>query len=79
LKCYWNEALDNYRTKNRGRIIGKLQFPKLLAEAWMKAATPRVAAAGVKSMGICNFIPDIVPETTLAPRVLSQSVRYTAT
>jgi hypothetical protein len=36
LKCYWNEALDNYRRKNPGRGIGKFQFPKKLAEAWMK-------------------------------------------
>jgi hypothetical protein len=39
VKCYWNEALDSYRRKNPGRGNGKHQFPKPLAEAWIKAAT----------------------------------------
>jgi hypothetical protein len=44
-----------------------------LAEAWIKTATPRFAAAGFRFTGIYLFISGILPET-----VLAQSVRYTA-
>jgi hypothetical protein len=48
--------LANYRRKKPGRGLGKLQFPKLLAEAWMKTAAPRVLIAGFKSTGFTQLI-----------------------
>jgi hypothetical protein len=67
LKCYWNEALDNYRSENPGRGIGWLQFSELLAEPWMKTSTTRFAVAAFRSTEIYPFNPDVLAETALAP------------
>jgi hypothetical protein len=63
LRCYWNEALKKYKWKNPGSRIGKLPFPKLLDEDWMKTAVPIVEVPGLKSTGICPFNPDVLRET----------------
>jgi hypothetical protein len=72
-KLNWDEALDNYRHKNHGKEIWKLQFPKLLAENWMTTAAPRVAATGFISTGIYPFNPVVLPETTFEPSSVSAS------
>jgi hypothetical protein len=47
--------------------MGKLQVLKLLAEAWMRTATPSVAAVGFRSADINPFNPDLLPQTPFAP------------
>jgi hypothetical protein len=72
LQISWNEALDNKRRKNLGRENVKLQFPKPLAEAWMKTAAPQVAVAGFKCTGTYPFNPDVLSETASAPSSVSE-------
>ncbi|KAJ8873866.1 hypothetical protein PR048_024702 [Dryococelus australis] len=57
LKVYWNSAVDNFRRKNPGRPLGKLQFGKLFTESWTQADTPKNAMSGFRASGIFPFNP----------------------
>ncbi|KAJ8897773.1 hypothetical protein PR048_003123 [Dryococelus australis] len=71
LKVYWNPAVDNFRRKNPGRTLGKLQFGNLFTEAWTQAATPKNAMSGFTATAIFPFIPQVIPETAFAPSDVS--------
>jgi hypothetical protein len=71
LKSYWNETVDSYRRQHPRRPLGKIQFPKLFTQAWMRAATPSSAVSGFRSAGIYPFNPNVIPETALAPSNVS--------
>jgi hypothetical protein len=72
----WNDALYNYRRESPGRGIDELQFSKLLAEAWIKSATLRSAVAALRCTEIYQFNPDVLRETVLVPRSVSERPLY---
>lgn len=62
LKAYYYQAARNLQKSNPGQKIGRLQFGKLLGEAWGKSASVQNALSAFKSTGIVPFDPSVIPD-----------------
>lgn len=62
LKSAFNKACHLFMKTNPSRKITRLQFGKLLAEAWTKAATNDNAVSSFRATGIFPYNPEAVPE-----------------
>nr|CAI5839174.1 unnamed protein product [Callosobruchus analis] len=62
LKSHYNAACNSFLRTNPTRSINRLQFGKLLADAWEKAATVKNAVSAFRSTGIFPFNPDSIPD-----------------
>lgn len=61
-KNYYYGACNSFLRANPTRAINRLQFGKLLADAWAKAATVSNATSGFSAIGIYPYNPDMIPE-----------------
>ncbi|XP_023312222.1 CENP-B homolog protein 2-like [Anoplophora glabripennis] len=61
-KLYYYAACYTFIRVNPTRSINRLQFGKLMCEAWSKAATVDNAVSAFRSTGIFPLNPDIIPE-----------------
>lgn len=62
LKTYYYAACNNFIRTNPTRAINRLQFGKLLAEAWTKSATVNNATSSFRATGIIPFNKEAIPE-----------------
>lgn len=62
LKSAFNKACYLFMKTNPSRKITRLQFGRLLAEAWTKAATNDNAVSSFRATGIFPYNPEAVPE-----------------
>ena len=67
LKVYWSEVCHTYMQNNPGRVVTKIQFSTLFAEAWYKAIHPGNHVSGFVKAGVCPFNPEAVKIPTLPP------------
>lgn len=61
-KSYYYAACNTFVRANPTRSINRLQFGKLLAEAWSKSATVENAVSSFRATGIYPFRPDAIPD-----------------
>lgn len=61
-KSYYYAACNNFIRANPTRSIKRLQFGKLISEAWSKSTTVDNAVSAFRSTGIFPLNPDIIPE-----------------
>ena len=62
LKSYYYAACNSFIRANPNRSINRLQFGKLLGDAWSKSATVGNATSAFRATGIFPLSPDIIPE-----------------
>ena len=61
-KSYYYTACNSFIRANPARPINRLQFGKILAEAWSKLARVANAVASFRATGIYPFQPDAIPD-----------------
>lgn len=61
-KSYYYAACNSFIRANPTRTINRLQFGKLLTEAWSKSATVNNAISSFRATGIIPFNSDAIPE-----------------
>jgi hypothetical protein len=71
LKAYYDQACRSFIVNNPGRQITKLQFGKLMSEAWGKAATVATACNGFRACGLFPIDRNAIPEHAYMPALSS--------
>ena len=68
LKIAWREECHHFITTNPGKVVNRLEFSHLFAQAWYKAMTMKNVLSGFQVTGICPFDRSkAMPEPTPSP------------
>ena len=72
LKHFYKKASLTWIIRHLGRRVTRLQFGRLLSEAWCYAATSQNAIFEFKASGVCTFNPFAVPGYAFDLNITSQ-------
>lgn len=78
LKGYFYEACRRMVLADPNKKINRLQFGKLLGDAWGKSATVNNAVSAFKATGISPYHPDVIPDYAFLLQQVTEPVYQNA-
>ena len=71
LKCYFNQACDQWMVNHPGHRITDYEMAGLFGQAYVKAASMEKGVNSFKGCGIYPFNPDVFDESEFAPALMT--------